>query len=232
MPTSPDPRTVFVTGATGYLGHALCTALVAGGWRVRGLVRPGAAARLAPGVEPVIGQALDGASFAGAIRPAATLVHLVGTPHPGPAKARAFRDVDLASIRASIDAALAGDVRHVVYVSVAHPAPVMQAYVQARIEGEAALQASGVRATVLRPWYVLGPGHRWPLALLPLYALFERLPGTRDTARRLGLVTRREMVAAMVDAIAHPPARWRVIDVPAIRAGARVRGDAPMSAPS
>ena len=34
-------------------------------------------------------------------------------------------------------------------------------------------------ATIVRPWYVLGPGHRWPLALVPLYRLAERFPSSR-----------------------------------------------------
>jgi len=72
-----------------------------------------------------------------------------------------------------------------VYVSVAHPAPVMQAYVAARVEAEALVAATGIPATILRPWYVLGPGHRWPMLLLPLYTLLRLLPATRESAERL-----------------------------------------------
>lgn len=72
-------------------------------------------------------------------------------------------------------------------------------------------------ATFLRPWYVLGPGHRWPYALIPFYWLLERLPGTRETARRLGLVTLPQMIAALVDAIENPADGIRIVDVPAIR---------------
>ena len=76
----------------------------------------------------------------------------------------------------------AGDA-HVVYVSVAQPAPMMHAYIAVRAEGEAALAASGLTATVLRPWYVLGPGHWWPLTLVPLYAIARLLPSTRAGIR-------------------------------------------------
>jgi uncharacterized protein YbjT (DUF2867 family) len=95
----------------------------------------------------------------------------------------------------------------------------MQAYVAARAAGEAALAASGLTATVLRPWYVLGPGHWWPLWLLPAYAVASLLPGSRATALRLGLVTLRQMVGALVCAVEQPPAAGatRVLDVPAIR---------------
>src|SRR5581483_2653231 len=80
------------------------------------------------------------------------------------------------------------------------------------------LRGSGLRHTVLRPWYVLGPGHRWPYALLPVYWTLERLPSTRASARRLGLVTIDQMVDAIVAAVESPPAGGsRIVEVPDIR---------------
>ncbi len=108
-------------------------------------------------------------------------------------------------------------IRHFVYVSVAHPAPVMRAYIEMRKHCEDALAASGMNATVLRPWYVLGPGHWWPYLLAPLYALGEALPSTRAGARRLGLLRHREMVDALTWTVEHPARGWRVLDVEAIR---------------
>ena len=45
------------------------------------------------------------------------------------------------------------------------------------------------------------------------------IPGvaTRDSARRLGLVTLPQIVAALVDAVEHPPAVERIMEVPEIR---------------
>ena len=127
------PRTVCITGATGYLGRALSAALLERGHGVRALVRPGRAARAAAEV--------------------------------------AFTD-------------------------------------------------AGLTATFVRPWYVLGPGHRWPYLLVPCCAVAERLPWTRESARRLGLVTLAQMTRALVGTIEAPPPTGtrRVIDVPAIRA--------------
>src|SRR5262249_32659776 len=107
-----------------------------------------------------------------------------------------------------------------VYVSVAQPAPMMQAYIDARVAGEAAIAKAGLTATILRPWYVLGPGHRWPYLLLPFYAIAERIPSTRDGARRLGLVTLAQMARALVAAVESPPTAGatRIAGVPEIRA--------------
>jgi uncharacterized protein YbjT (DUF2867 family) len=211
---------IFVTGGTGYVGRALVPALATRGHRVAVLARRRSLGSVPAGVSAVEGDALDAASFAAAIPRGATLVHLVGTPHPNPSKAAEFERVDLASLRASVAAAARAGVAHVVYVSVAQPAPAMHAYVAARAAGEAALKDAGLTATVLRPWYVLGPGHWWPLVLTPLYQLAEWVPATRAGAQRLGLVTLAQMVRALAAATERPPpaGTMRIVDVPAIRA--------------
>jgi len=214
-------RPVFVTGGTGFLGRALIDALLARDYPVHALVRPGSEARLPSRAVGVTGDALDAASFAAAIPKQATVVHLVGTPRPHPSKAAEFQRVDLGSIRATTTAAQRRGASHIVYVSVAHPAPVMHTYIAARVEGEALVAATGIPATILRPWYVLGPGHRWPMLLLPLYALLRLLPATRESAKRLGLVTQAQMTAALLDAVANPPgAGMRIVEVSGIRRAA------------
>ena len=212
------PHCVFITGATGYMGRSLIPALLTRGHSVRALVRETSAHRVPPGAEIIVGNALDPATFSSAVAPADTLVHLIGTPHPSPAKAASFRDVDLPSVDAALAAALAAEVGHLVYVSVAQPAPVMRAYVAVRQAGEARIRASGIPSTILRPWYVLGPGHRWPCLLLPAYALLALLPPTQEGARRLGLVTLEQMVRALVASIERGPNGVHIIDVPGIRA--------------
>jgi uncharacterized protein YbjT (DUF2867 family) len=164
-----------------------------------------------------MGDALDGKSYADQLQGIETFVHLVGVSRPAPWKARQFEAVDLASVRASLTIAQTRRIRHFVYVSVAQPAPIMKAYIRVRAECEALIQASGLTATILRPWYVLGPGHRWPYALLPLYRLLELLPATRESSRRLGLVTRRQMTDALAWAIEHPPQKLRIIEVSQLR---------------
>jgi uncharacterized protein YbjT (DUF2867 family) len=211
-------RVVFVTGATGYMGQALIPVLLRRGHSVRALAREGSGHRVPAGAEPVIGNALAPGTFADKVAPADTLVHLIGTPHPSPAKAASFRAVDLPSVDAALTAGRAARIEHFVYVSVAQPAPVMQAYIAVRQEGEARIRASGLAATIVRPWYVLGPGHRWPHLLLPFYAVAALVPPLRDTALRLGLVTIGQMVSALVTSIERGPDGLRILDVPAIRA--------------
>ena len=176
--------------------------------------------RVPAGSEVVVGDALDAESITRALRPDDTLVHLVGTPHPDPSKAEEFIRIDLASVRASVTASRRVGISHFIYLSVAQPAPVMHAYVAARSQGEEAIRAAGLTATILRPWYVLGPCHRWPVVLIPLYALAAIVPSWRAGARRLGLVTLAQMVHAIARAVEdRPPSGMiRVLEVPSIRA--------------
>jgi uncharacterized protein YbjT (DUF2867 family) len=210
-------RRVFVTGGTGYVGRPLIIALLERGHEVRALVRSGSEKKLPPGCQALFGNALDGNSYAGQIGPADTFIQLVGVSHPGPGKAAEFRNVDLASGRSAVEAARRAGVQHFVYVSVAHPAPVMKVYIEVRSQCEAMIRQSGMNSTILRPWYVLGPGHRWPYLLLPIYKVMELLPATSEGATRLGLVTLEQMTRALVHAVENPAEGVNVVEVPQIR---------------
>jgi uncharacterized protein YbjT (DUF2867 family) len=214
---NPQPHRVFITGGTGYVGRPLISQLLQLGHEVRALVRPGSEKKLPAGCQPILGDALDGKSYASRINPSDTFVQLVGVPHPSPAKAAEFRAIDLASGRSAIEAARNAGVRHFIYVSVAHPAPMMKAYIEVRSQCEAIIGQSGMNATILRPWYVLGPGHRWPYFLIPMYKIAELLPLTRAGAKRLGLVTLSQMVRALVAAVEAPAQGVRIVEVPEIR---------------
>jgi uncharacterized protein YbjT (DUF2867 family) len=180
------------------------------------------------GCHPVFGSAVSG-GYESHVPQGCTFVHLVGVAYPSPAKVEQFRTIDLASLRVSVAAAQKAKAKHFIFVSVAHPAPAMKAYVAVRQECEQIIQESGLNATILRPWYVLGPGHRWPYLLLPMYWLMERIQSKRETALRLGLVTIAEMITALVTSVESPTEGIRILDVPQIRAArlSSVKGAAP-----
>ena len=93
----------------------------------------------------------------------------------------------------------------------------MHAYIDVRAQVEAAIRRAELNATILRPWYVLGPGHRWPYLLVPMYAIANVVPSLREGAQRLGLVTLQQMVNALVESVERPATGVRILGVPEIR---------------
>jgi uncharacterized protein YbjT (DUF2867 family) len=210
---------VFVTGGTGYIGRRLIPRLVTSGHTVRALIRSGSEQKVPQGCTPLIGDVLDRSTFAASLDRDSIVVHLVGTPKPSPAKAAQFEAIDFVSARECIAAAAAANVRHFIYVSVAQPAPVMRAYVNVRARGEALLRESGLSHTILRPWYVLGPGHRWPYVLYPMYWAASLVPSLHDGATRLGMVTLDQMLRALEWSVSTAGHESRLLEVPEIRLG-------------
>ena len=217
MTKPTDRHRIFVTGGTGYLGARLIPLLLERGHDVTALVRDTSVKKVSAGCRIVVGDPLKTETFAESVRGHDPLIQLVGVPKPSPWKGAQFRAIDGPSAMAAIRAAAATGVDHFVYVSVAHPAPIMRDYIAVRCDGEEAIRRAGLVATILRPWYILGPGHWWPLALVPVYRLMERVSATREAAMRLGLITIRDMLAALLWSIEHPPVKTRIIDVPEIR---------------
>jgi uncharacterized protein YbjT (DUF2867 family) len=214
-------KDVIVVGGTGYLGRPLIEKLCTSGFRVTAVARPQSAARIPAGCGVIPGNALDSRSYQDRVPAGSTFVHLVGTPHPAPWKAAEFRSIDLVSLEQSVAAAKRAAVAHFVFVSVAHPAPMMKAFIKIRMQCEQKIRESGLNATILRPWYVLGPGHYWPYVLIPIYKALEAIPAARAGAVRLGLVTRTQVVSALSDAVSSGASGIRVLETEGIRSATR-----------
>jgi uncharacterized protein YbjT (DUF2867 family) len=212
-------KEVFITGGTGYMGKRLIPLLQQQGYHITALVRKGSENKLPTGCEVVIGNPFEASSFMSDIPKAATFVQLLGVPHPGPKKKELFKTIDLASVKASAIAALHAGVKHFVYVSVAQtPTSIMKDYQECRAEGEAATINTNIPATFIRPWYVIGPGHYWPLFFQPLFKILEWIPSTSAKAKALRIVYLKQMLYALVNAVDHEPLdRVNVIEINEIR---------------
>lgn len=160
-----------VTGASGFLGHAVCAELASRGHEAVAMVRR-------PGSEPagtraVVGDLADGDSLAAALAAEQpdVVVHLAAEI-ASQRDADRIRAVNVDGTRRLVEACLAAPERpKLVFTSTvvtgdAHGAvidedtelPVETAYGRSKQEGERIVLGSGLDAVVLRPCHIYGPG--------------------------------------------------------------------------
>jgi nucleoside-diphosphate-sugar epimerase len=206
------PNEIFITGGTGYIGSRLIRELLKKKLRVSALVRSGSEEKLSQEVKIVFGNALDASTFNDKISPSKIFIHMIGVAHPSPAKKQQFIDIDLKSIQESVKAAKDNGIEHFIYISVA-PSNIMKDYSDVRIEGEKLIRENFENATFLRPFYVLGRGHYWPLLLVPVFKLLSLSKSGKEKAGRMGLVWIGQMVSALTWAVENPTNGIRILEV-------------------
>jgi uncharacterized protein YbjT (DUF2867 family) len=81
----------------------------------------------------------------------------------------------------------------------------MADYQAARRQGEREILASGIPTTFIRPWYVVGPGHYWPLLFNPVFKLLEIIPKTSVQAKSLALVSLKRILLTLKSVVLNPP---------------------------
>ncbi|HXS37780.1 MAG TPA: NAD(P)H-binding protein [Flavipsychrobacter sp.] len=211
-------KEVFITGGTGYIGKRFINLLLKDGYSVKALIRKGSENKLPEGCSYIVANPFNENTFAKDIPAGCTFIQLLGTSHPGPKKKDLFKTIDLLSAQVSAKAAKLAGAGHFVYVSVAQtPTNVMKDFQQCRAEGEIAIKETGVKATFIRPWYVVGPGHYWPLFFLPVFKILELIPATSKKAKALRLVSLHQMLKALLYVVQNPPDNLRIMEIDQIR---------------
>jgi nucleoside-diphosphate-sugar epimerase len=213
-----------VTGASGFIGGALCAALLEQGHDVAALVRR-------PGSEPAGTRALAGdlsdASRLQAIvseeRPEC-VVHLAAEIASQRSEAK-VREVNVAGTQRLLDAclALAGDQpatgprivfsstvvtgdAHGALLTEEEPLPVHTPYGRSKQEGERMVFSSGLPAVVIRPSHVYGPGGWYAHEILPRLRQPGRFAVIGRGENLWDVVHVDDVVSALLLAVEHAPA--------------------------
>jgi nucleoside-diphosphate-sugar epimerase len=198
------PRTVAVTGATGFVGSHIVGHLNRAGWRVRILTRrlPVSPHYGDAAVEAVIGTLEDGRAVAHLVRDVDAVVHAAGK-----IKARSHAEFFAANstgTRLVVEAAIATGrrPRFILISSLAARRPQISDYAASKLAAEAELTRLNGELpwSILRPPAVYGPGDRETLTFFRALRLgFAMLPPARDS--RLSLMHVGDLAAAVVATI-------------------------------
>jgi len=214
------PRTLALTGATGFIGAALLKRLLSAGWTVRALCRstpPRCPA--APGDDGLRwfqGCLEDLGSLRGFVDGATAVVHCAGAIRG--ASAAQFNQVNVEGVARLVQAArdLHPLPRFVLISSLAAREPQLSPYAASKRGGEDVLRstAGGMKWTALRPPAVYGPGDH---DTLPLIRCMQRgwVPVLGDRTSRFSLL----FVEDLADAVQHllemtecPPGPFEIHD--------------------
>lgn len=203
------PRTVAVTGATGFIGSHVVAQLGRAGWQVRILTRrvPANAQFADVPVDAVIGTLEDRRAVARLVRGADAIVHAAGR-----IKARShaeFFAANATGTRLLVEAAIAAGnrPRFVLLSSIAARQPQISDYAASKLAGEAELTRldGELPWSILRPPAVYGPGDRETLAFFrALRRGLAMLPPVRN--QRLSLLHVGDLAAAIVAILDAPSA--------------------------
>ncbi|MDZ4755634.1 MAG: SDR family oxidoreductase [Phycisphaerae bacterium] len=214
--SSSSSSTVFLTGATGYIGGRLAPRLVERGYRVRCLARSAAKLRARPWagnerIEIVEGDVGDAARLDDALRGCAAAYYLV---HSMDAAGPEYRARDLSLAQAFGRAAAKAGVPRIIYLGgLGETGDGLSKHLASRREVEAALGCGGVPVTVLRAAMIIGSGSA---AFEILRYLVERLPimiTPRWVRTESQPIAVRDVMHYLIAAIETPATTGRTLDI-------------------
>ena len=151
---------VLITGATGFVGRAVCEAVVREGHSVRRMARGSRSQSLEAqndGIDWVRGSVLCPNDLRQGMQGCDAVIHLVGII--GEIGDQTFERVHQEGTRRVLEAALTSGVRRIVHMSALGTRPeAASRYHQTKWAAEEAVRSSGLDWTVFRPSLIYGPG--------------------------------------------------------------------------
>ncbi len=211
-----------VTGASGFIGRALCDLLLQQGCRVRAFLRAtSTGASLPAEVETCYGELNSEQDLLGACEGVEVVYHLAGIAHVNVDTAD-YERVNVAASQALLDACLAVGSQRLVFFSSILAAQAERetitasAYAKSKRQAEELfLQASSAnfQPVILRPVNVYGPGMKGNIAGLIRRIQGGALPPLPRLENQLSLVSVQDLCAAALLAAENPVAGGQIYPV-------------------
>jgi uncharacterized protein YbjT (DUF2867 family) len=179
---------VFVTGGTGFVGKHVVRALLAHGFLVRCLVRPGSESGLRgfESIDRVPGDVLRPERLAASAEGCAAIVHLIGIIREHRARGVTF---DRLHVQATLNmlalAKEAGIARYLQMSALGARPDARSRYHQTKWRAEEAVRQSEARWTIFRPSVIFGPRDEFLSALAGMVRRLPAVPVLGDGTYRL-----------------------------------------------
>lgn len=206
---------VFVTGGTGFVGKAVIRALLAHGFTVRCLVRPGSEADLKgfEGIERVPGDVLIPKGLEASMEGCVALIHLVGIIREWPGWGVTFERLHSLATANMVKAAEAAEVSRFIHMSTLGTRPDARSrYHRTKWEAEETVRTSRLQWTVFRPSIIYGVSDGFVSMLARMIKWLPAAPVIGDGKYRLQPVPVGQVAEGFARALADPESRNHIYE--------------------
>lgn len=198
---------IFVTGGTGFVGKSVVRALLAQGFLVRCLVRPGSEAALRgfEAIDRVPGDVLKPAGLVSCVEGCSAIVHLVGIIREHRSRGITFERLHGQATANMLTVAREAGVRRYVQMSALGTRPdARSAYHRTKWRAEEAVRGSGLDWTIFRPSVIYGPGDEFVSVLAAMIRRLPAMPVVGDGRYRLQPVAVEHVAEAFARGLRFP----------------------------